>query len=597
MSSAKRPVNEVQRVEALKALGILDTGPEHRFDRLTRLAALSLDVPISLITLVDADRQVFKSHHGLDICETPREGSFCVHVVESSAALTIPDATLDPRFADNPFVTGEPRLRFYFGIPLSGPGGHVLGSFSIADSKPRNLSPSEVQILQNLAEMAEDELDRQELHKVSAQLRQSSQKLASVIHASPLAIISCNLAQQIEIWSPSAEELFGPSSEDVVGHPLSNINTALSAKLSELSRRMTKGDVVRGECVDIMVGDRSRKHLNFSVAPLTGDTGKPTGFVMAIADMTEREDLLRRLEHEHALLGAVMENVNAGVAACDEHGMLTVFNSTARSYIGAPISEGSEHWAEHYQVYDSSGQHLLKQEELPLYRALMGETIQDVELVVRPRSKPERVLLVHGSAYSAQHDSQRGAVVVFHDITSRKQLEQRLEYQASHDFLTGLPNRGALMEILSGAIARAERGREASAVLFLDLDGFKKINDNLGHQVGDQALQTFARRLSAAVRASDTVSRLAGDEFVIIVEQLKNPIADAERIAGKIFSANAAPLPFANGLMLRTSIGIALHCGQTSADELIRLADAAMYRAKQQGGHRLFIDASKLEND
>jgi diguanylate cyclase (GGDEF)-like protein len=150
------------------------------------------------------------------------------------------------------------------------------------------------------------------------------------------------------------------------------------------------------------------------------------------------------------------------------------------------------------------------------------------------------------------------------------------------------------MAILSGAIERAKRSGEASAVLFLDLDGFKAINDRHGHQVGDQVLQMFSDRLREAVRGTDTVARLSGDEFVIIAEQLKDGKADAQRIADKVINANAAPLPLVGGLVLRTSIGIALHRGQQSADELLIQADAAMYRAKNRGGSQVFIDDSHI---
>jgi diguanylate cyclase (GGDEF)-like protein len=271
-----------------------------------------------------------------------------------------------------------------------------------------------------------------------------------------------------------------------------------------------------------------------------------------------------------------------------------VFNRTARAYIGEPASVSAEQWAEHYQVYEPSGQHLLTPEQVPLYRALMGETVENVEFLVRPEGKPERTLLANGCAYGTPNSKQRGAVVVLHDITAQKELERNLKHQATHDLLTGLPNRGALMEILSGAIARAERSGDASAVLFLDLDDFKAINDTHGHLVGDQVLQLFSRRIGDAVRATDTVSRLSGDEFVVIAEQLSDGKADAQRIADKILNAISETMPLAGGLKLKTSIGIALHRGHCSADVLLSQADAAMYRAKQQGGDQAFIDASRL---
>jgi len=590
MSEAQKPANEAQRLATLKALGILDTAPERRFDRLTRIAAHLLDAPIALISLVDENRQWFKSHYGYDVCETPRAISFCAHALGRRSVLIIPDATLDARFADNPLVTGEPGIRFYMGVPLCGPGEHILGTLCVIDRKPRHVFPDQVQALEDLAEVVEDELGRQELRTVSAQLHHSSQRLTSVIEASPLAIISCNMEQRVDIWNASAERLFGRSPDDVVGRALVDISPALSQKLYELSQRLEKGDTVRDERFGITVDDGSDKHLNLSVAPLMDESGGRVGFTAVIADVTERERLLEQTEYEHQLLNAVMNNVDAGVAACDESGRLTVFNRTARDYIGEPVREGAEKWAEVYQVYDATGQRLLSPEELPLYRALMGETVENAELVVRPEGKPERILSANGSTYGRSDSEQRGAVVVFHDITAQKELESSLKHQASHDLLTGLPNRGALMEILSGAIARAERTGEAAALLFLDLDGFKGVNDTHGHLVGDEVLRLFSQRLTDAVRSSDTVARLSGDEFVIIAEQLKDARADAQRIADKVLEANAAPLPVLGGLVLKSSIGIALQRRHCEAEVLLTRADAAMYSAKQQGGNQVFID-------
>jgi diguanylate cyclase (GGDEF)-like protein/PAS domain S-box-containing protein len=480
------------------------------------------------------------------------------------------------------------------GIPLRGPGGYILGTLCVIDYKSRKASKAETQILQDIAELVEDELGRQELRAVSVQLQKSTQKLASLINASPLAIISCDMEQRVDVWNPSAKQLFGHPPDDVVGRILGDINPALSNKLFELSRRAAQGELIRDVPIDLAMDDGSQKYLNLSVALLVDEENKHTGFTTIITDVTDRERQRRQTERERQLLDAVLDNVDAGVAACDQSGQLTVFNRTARTYIGDPVNLAPERWAEHYQAYDANGQHLLTLEQLPLYRALTGETVKNAEFTIRPQGKSERILLANGSAYGNSEDSLRGAVIVFHDITAQKALERELKHQATHDPLTGLPNRAALIEILSGAIARAKRSGEALAAVFLDLDGFKEINDTHGHQIGDQVLQIFSQRLKASVRNSDTVSRLSGDEFVVVLEQLKDPVADAQRVAEKILSANSAPLPIAGGLILTSSVRIALHREFGDPEELLGRADAAMYRAKQQGGSRVFIDDSSL---
>ncbi|HSD38610.1 MAG TPA: EAL domain-containing protein [Rhodocyclaceae bacterium] len=173
---------------------------------------------------------------------------------------------------------------------------------------------------------------------------------------------------------------------------------------------------------------------------------------------------------------------------------------------------------------------------------------------------------------------------IFSDISERKEQEERISHMAHHDTLTGLPNRAMLMERLRVALLHAEREGHQVAVLFIDLDRFKIINDTLGHSVGDGLLKTVAERLKRAVRASDTVSRLGGDEFIVMLYKVR-AIEDAERVAEHILGV-LAPTARVEGheLAITPSIGIAAYPENgADAEELIRNADVAMYHAKAQG--------------
>ena len=150
--------HEAERLAALRALNLLDTAPEERFDRFTRIAAALFDTPVSLVTLVDESRQWFKSCVGTDQCETSREASFCAHALKSSDVMVVPDALLDPRFADNPLVTDGPRVRFYAGAPLSVPSGLCVGTLCVLDTRPRMLSEREIELLRDMARLVEKEL-------------------------------------------------------------------------------------------------------------------------------------------------------------------------------------------------------------------------------------------------------------------------------------------------------------------------------------------------------------------------------------------------------------------------------------------------------
>jgi GAF domain-containing protein len=154
------PVDEDARIEALHALDILDTPPEERFDRHTRLAAALLHAPISLITLIDSDRQWFKSCFGTCLEHTPREVSFCAHAVAARATLVISDMLLDARFREHPLVVSDPHVRFYAGAVIYAPGGQPIGTLCVVDTRPHVITDEQRELLADLAAMVGAELAR-----------------------------------------------------------------------------------------------------------------------------------------------------------------------------------------------------------------------------------------------------------------------------------------------------------------------------------------------------------------------------------------------------------------------------------------------------
>lgn len=179
MQPAPIPANEEERLKALYKLKILNTPPEERYDRITRIAAHLFAVPISTVTLIDSNREWFKSCYGLENGEGDRAISFCGHAMLADDVFIIPDATKDPRFADNPMVTGEPFIRFYAGVALSSADGHRIGTFCIKDHKPRSLNSEEIVDLKALAAWAELEINSHELSMaLEARKKAEDEKLA-----------------------------------------------------------------------------------------------------------------------------------------------------------------------------------------------------------------------------------------------------------------------------------------------------------------------------------------------------------------------------------------------------------------------------------
>lgn len=171
------PADEEERLAALRALRILDTPPEERFDRISRLAAATLHVPVAYISLIDGDRQWYKSVCGADLRETTRRDALCSHTILSDGPLLCPDTLLEPRFADNLFVVNPPNVRFYMGQPLSTPEGHKVGTFCTLGFEPRPITPEQRQVFLDLAAMAETEVNLMEVTTLHAELLERKKEL------------------------------------------------------------------------------------------------------------------------------------------------------------------------------------------------------------------------------------------------------------------------------------------------------------------------------------------------------------------------------------------------------------------------------------
>lgn len=203
------PPDEAQRLAALRALGILDTPAEERFDRITRVAQRLFDVPIALVSLVDAERQWFKSRQGLTASETGRDISFCGHAIAGTGVFVVPDARADVRFVDNPLVTGAPHIRFYAGVPLASADGHNLGTLCIIDRQPRRLSDADLAVLRDLAALARDELNAVHVGNALVMQKLAEARVRAVLDNVLDGIVTLDEDGTIETCNPAAGRLFG----------------------------------------------------------------------------------------------------------------------------------------------------------------------------------------------------------------------------------------------------------------------------------------------------------------------------------------------------------------------------------------------------
>jgi diguanylate cyclase (GGDEF)-like protein/PAS domain S-box-containing protein len=300
--------------------------------------------------------------------------------------------------------------------------------------------------------------------------------------------------------------------------------------------------------------------------------------------MEAREAADAKQRESENRLRMITDNMPALIAYVDRHLRFRFTNKTYSDWFGFE----PDHLLGR-SVRDFAGNRIFNSIKPHLDAALAGERVTFEHVMHTPamRRMVEVTLIPHRN----REQEVVGAYTLMHDITRQKEVENMLRRLARFDALTQLPNRHYFEEHLAEAIARSERSRAQLALMFLDLDHFKAINDSLGHEAGDEVLREFAKRVSAAVRSTDTVARLAGDEFVVILEGLRDA-GETEVVARKILAV-LEPLfeVRSDALKVSTSIGIAVRkLGQMDAGELLRQADTALYAAKREGRNRFHID-------
>lgn len=291
------PSNESSRLAALLRFELLDTPAEAMFDNITALAAQICETPIALISLVDAERQWFKSRQGLDARETPRELAFCAHAINGETLFEVENALLDPRFRDNPLVTGAPDIRFYAGMPLADSEGHNLGTLCVIDRQPRQLSVQQKGALKLLAQQA---INLFELRLQTWQQQEQAALHKAILSSVGTAVLITDMAGVIRQASPGVLPLLGYEVDALVGQSLGLVLPdeerqlqpdpvrpsfncgSEQASLHELRARHRKGQ---------------RIPVLFSLAPIAMDGSAQMGYLCILNDLSYREEALQRLQH------------------------------------------------------------------------------------------------------------------------------------------------------------------------------------------------------------------------------------------------------------------------------------------------------------
>jgi diguanylate cyclase (GGDEF)-like protein/PAS domain S-box-containing protein len=571
-NSPGRFLQESERLAALAGLNIMDSPPEREFDELTRLAAVALGVASAAVSLIDDERQWFKARHNIPVAETPRELSFCTHAVECREALVVRDARADSRFRDNPFVQGPPFIRFYAGAPLITDAGHCLGTFCVFDQRTRRFSPEQLAMLADLARLATDLIESRSERRMGA-------IAAKVIEATSDAVLAADQDGVIVYWNPAAEQMFGRSHAEAVGQRVEIIMPARFAQghPGRFARAAAGGPTrLVGTFVELTAAraDGSEFPVELSLARW-GDSGPEQGFAAIVRDISSRKELEREREHAKAFLATIVTNLPAMLFVKDtETRRYLMVNRAGEQVIGRRAEELIGRTDR--EIFPDIGRRY-EQRDTAAIAATGPQTYEGIHL--RPDGRHTHLrttrIIVDGPDRAGQY-----LLGVSEDVTQMRQAEAHVLELAHFDKLTGLLNRTSYTDRLH----RLVQHRAPFAMLSVDLDRFKAVNDQFGHPVGDAVLTEVGERLRALAEPSDWIARIGGDEFMVVLlgDELRTR---AQQVSEAIIARLRDPFVTERAVAhVGASVGVVLspEDGETTA-QLRENADLALYRAKRSG--------------
>jgi diguanylate cyclase (GGDEF)-like protein/PAS domain S-box-containing protein len=399
------------------------------------------------------------------------------------------------------------------------------------------------------------------------------------------AVVVTDAQGRVIFWNPAAERMHGWPAAEALGQPAQELVPAASAEQArEIAQTMLEGNTWSGDFL-VLRRDGTQFPAIVTDTPVLDDAGKLTAIIGVSTDISER----KHAEETARALAAIVETTGDAIFTKSVGGTILTWNRGAEQLYG-------------FTAQDAIGCHvsLLNANETAnevqsiLASVTAGETVRGLETVRHRRDGSRVEVSLTVSPIFNEDGSIASASVIARDVSDRCRLERELVQQAIEDTLTGLPNRTLLADRLAQAVAGSGRRGSSTAVLFVDLDHFKNVNDANGHLIGDQLLVEIAERLRAAMRPADTVARFGGDEFVVVCEDADETAA--ARVATRIAEALSEPIDVAGQRFhITASIGIAVSPPlEANGDVLLRNADAARYDAKAHGRARYRVFDAEL---
>ncbi|BAE52133.1 EAL domain-containing protein [Paramagnetospirillum magneticum] len=430
-------------------------------------------------------------------------------------------------------------------------------------------------------------VDHTDLVEAQEQIRESQERLLSIMNHSTSAVSLKDAAGRYEFINMRFEELFGLSAEEVIGKTDQQLFSRDIAQLLRSRDLEVMGQLSAIQHLEEMVFPTSKVWLDSVRFPIFDSNG----VVRAVCSQSTDVTMKHHAEEQLRLAAKVFDRAGEAITITDSSGNIITVNDSFCRITGYSHQEVIGKNPRFLQ----SGKHG-KDFYDAMWRSLIEQGCWQGEIFNRRKNGEIYPEWLTVNSVRDENGSVVNYVAIFSDISAIKSSQRRIEFLATHDELTGIPNRSLLMDRLKHAVAQAKRQKTKLAVLFIDLDNFKVINDSLGHDVGDQLLKQATERLKHCVRDSDTLARLGGDEFVAVLtdvslEKVNSVAARIVDFLGASFSIND------KSLFVSASIGISVFPddGQDSLT-LLKHADTAMYRAKERGRnqYQFFADEMKV---
>lgn len=451
MKTPPLPADEVLRLTVLQHYGLLDTPPEEAFDDLTALAAQICDVPISLISLVDRERQWFKSKIGLEISGTPRDVSFCGHAILQPDLFVVPDALQDERFADNPLVTGDSGIRFYAGMPLISSSGHPLGTLCIMDRKPRELTPAQQESLKRLTRQVVSQF---ELRRRSIELAESEERLSTVTENARVGLVIVSHDHRYLYANQAYAELVDKPLPEIVGNRVADV-------LSEFYH-----DQIRPRLDTAFTGKRVSYEVTLSPKKFLAVTYEPritddvvTQVVAVITEISARKEAESALQVREQQLQLFAEHSPAAIAMFDRDMRYLVVSNRWMKAFGPPDQKLIGKC--HYDIFPN-----LPQRWLDIHQRCLAGAVEkcDEDPFQRAEGQIDWIRWEVRPWHQADHTI--GGIIIFsEDISERKQAENVLKETTrfAHSTIDALSAHICVLDESGTVLATNEAWRQFAA--------------------------------------------------------------------------------------------------------------------------------------